>query len=383
MVIKERLDGRLEGRVTVNGIRKSFYGSSKAEIKQKAKEYLTKVENGYKEPKKIIFNDYMEYWLKTYKLNKIEPSSYTRLYSVYECQLKDTLGRKKIGEITTADIQNLIDIRANPIDSSERPLALSGLKRIIHFLRPCFCTAVNEGIIYRNPCDNVILPVESCITVETKEQHTMNDQEIQKFKESALSIYKTTNDYKSRDGIVLLVILNLGLRVGEMLALEWTDIDFEKRIIHISKTIQSNIKNFSGTGNSTYSRIKNGAKTKTGKRVISMNDTIIWYLEELKEYDKRHDIQSKYVCCTNKGTIQNSRNLQRSLDRIISRTDISIRVSLHTLRHTFGSTLLRRGVSIEVVSKLMGHSNITITYLKYIHVIKEQEAIAMGLTNVC
>ena len=55
----------------------------------------------------------------------------------------------------------------------------------------------------------------------------------------------------------------------------------------------------------------------------------------------------------------------------------------HTLRHTFGSTLLRNGVGIEVVSKLLGHANITITYNKYIHVIKEQEAIAMNMVKVC
>ena len=59
------------------------------------------------------------------------------------------------------------------------------------------------------------------------------------------------------------------------------------------------------------------------------------------------------------------------------------RITLHTLRHTFGSTLLRHGVGIEVISKLMGHSNITITYNKYIHAIQEEEAKAMTMIRVC
>ena len=71
MKIKIRKDGRYEGRITVKGIRKSFYGATKTTVKQKAKDYLLKVENGYKEPEKIKTNDYIEYWLKTYKLNKI------------------------------------------------------------------------------------------------------------------------------------------------------------------------------------------------------------------------------------------------------------------------------------------------------------------------
>ena len=61
MNIKMRTDNRFEGRITVNGNRKSFYGTTKAEIKQKAKEYLQKVENGYRDPKRIIFNEYAEY----------------------------------------------------------------------------------------------------------------------------------------------------------------------------------------------------------------------------------------------------------------------------------------------------------------------------------
>ena len=58
MTIKERSDGRFEGRLTVNGNRKSFYGKTKSEVKNKAKEFLQTVENGYRDPKKIHFNKY-------------------------------------------------------------------------------------------------------------------------------------------------------------------------------------------------------------------------------------------------------------------------------------------------------------------------------------
>ena len=221
MKIYCRKDGRFEGRNFLgDGKSKSFYGKTKVELKNKAKEYLLKIENGYKEPKKIILNDYIEYWLRTYKLYKIEPSSYSRLYSVYQHQIRDSIGRKKIGDVTTSDIQKLIDEHANPSDDNVQPLALSGLKKILHFLRPCFQMAVTEGIIHTNPCDNVILPVESCIVVQTKEQICMSDDEMERFKNAALRKYKSTGEYMSRNGLVLLIILNLGLRVGEMQALE-------------------------------------------------------------------------------------------------------------------------------------------------------------------
>lgn len=243
--------------------------------------------------------------------------------------------------------------------------------------------AVAEGIICKNPCDNVVLPVESCIETKTKEQVTLNDSEIAEFKEAAIARYKTTNDYKSRDAIVLLIMLNLGLRVGEMLALEWDDVNLNENLIYINKTVQSNIKNFSSTGKSQYSRVKSSTKTHSGIRVIPINNTVANYFEELKMYDNKKGITSRYVCATHAGTQNTSRNLQRSLDRLVNNTNIRKKVTLHTLRHTFGSTMLRRGVSIEVVSKLMGHSNINITYTKYIHVIQEQKAKAMQMVSIC
>ena len=253
----------------------------------------------------------------------------------------------------------------------------------MHLLRPCLQMAVREGVIASNPCDGVILPVESCIEVKTKEQITLSDKEIERFKEAALARYKSTGDYRSRDALVLLVILNLGLRCGEMQALRWSDLDWDNQIVRIRRTMQNNIKNFTETGKRNYSKEKDSTKTYSGSRVLKLNETVMFYLEELKAYDKRHDIQSEHVCCTQKGTIVCERNLHRSLDKVVKRAGIMQDVTLHTLRHTFGSTLIRRGIGIEVVSKLMGHANINITYLKYVHILQEQQAMAMQMIKVC
>jgi hypothetical protein len=385
MYIWQRPDRLFEGRISNEGKRKSFYGKTKVEVKKKAKAYLMKIENGFSEPQKIRLSDYIEYWLKSYKLNKIEPPSYYRLYSVYEHQLKDTIGTKMIGDIKAKDIQRFIDYMANPSDGSTRPLAISGLKKIMQLLKPCFKTAIQEGILFLNPCDGVTLPKESCIQKMTKKQISLSDDEIERFKSAALDKYKSTSEYCSRDFLVLLLIVNLGLRVGEMLALSWSDIDFENRIVYINKTLQSDIRNFeAGEGErKLYSRIKNSTKTNAGMRVISLNDSVISYLDELKKYDKRNNIVSDYVSCTTAGTLHRARNLQRSLDRLLKKANIDKKVSLHTLRHTFGSYLLRKGVGIEVISKLMGHARITVTYNKYIHTIKEEEAKAMNMIKIC
>ncbi len=382
MTIKMRTDGRYEGRITINDKRKSFYGKTKTEIKQKARDYVQNVNNGYREPQRMKFCDYIEYWLKAYKWNKIEPSSYTRLYRVYECQIRDTIGKKYIGNITTKDIQELIDQYANPINSSMKPLSYSGLKRIIHLINPCLNQAVEEKIIFSNPCKNVILPKESCMVVETKKQYSLNDNEIEQLKNACLEKYNT-GEYKSRDAFIILLILNLGLRAGEALVLEWNDFDFKNQIVHINKTIQANIKNFDPDADKkTYNKIKKSTKTYSGMRVLKLNSIVLQYIGELQEYDKRKGIKSNYVACTSVGTINTEKNLGRSLKRIIARTDIQNNVTLHTLRHTFGSTLVRRGVNIEIVSRLMGHAKISTTYNKYIHTLKEQEMETMQMFSI-
>ena len=382
MTIKQRADNRYEGRMTIKGNRKSFYGNSKSEVKRGAKEYLLKIENGFVEPRKIRLNEYIEYWLFKYKWGFIESSSYTRLYSTYIHQVKDTIGRKCIGTITTEDIQELINGYANPQTKEEKALAKSGLKRLKDLLNACLEKAVEEGVISVNPCKNVKIPTSSYIQKETRTQRALSDWELDEFKKAALSIYKSTGEYKCRDGLVLLIILNLGIRVGEALALEWDDVDLDKKMICIDKTIQSNTMKKKDDLKSITVKLKKTTKTSAGVRTLKLNDTVCWYFEELKKYDATHNINTSFVCATHANTRQSARNLQRSLDRIVSWTQIEDHITLHTLRHTFGSVMLRRGTPIEVVSKLMGHANINITFNKYIHVLKEQQAKAMEMIVV-
>lgn len=383
MKINTRKDNRFEGRMTVNGIRKSFYGNTKSEVKQKAKEYLQKIENGYREPKKITLNEYILYWLTTYKLNRVEPSTYTRLYDLYCNQIRDTIGTKKIGDLTSHDIQTFIDKKANPSDDNEKPISYSGLRKIYYLIRPCLDMAVKEELISKNPCRDVILPKEGCIKLETKKQYSLTDCEIEKFKEASLLKGKHTDEYLNRNGILLILLLNLGLRAGELLALEWTDVNMDNGIIYINKTVQSGLRNFENDGNTRYERVKQSTKTKAGNRILPMNEFVRFCFNELIEYDKRNGIKSNYVATTKNGTRVSICNLRKSLYSITKRSGIDKNISLHTLRHTFGSTLIRNGVGIEVVSELMGHSDITVTYNKYIHAVQEQKAIAMSIHPIC
>lgn len=81
-------------------------------------------------------------------------------------------------------------------------------------MNPCFRKAIQEGIIYDNPCKDVLFPIDSAILVQTKEQFALSDSEMQSLKEQCLSRYKH-GGYKYRNGLVLMIMLNTGVRVGD------------------------------------------------------------------------------------------------------------------------------------------------------------------------
>lgn len=233
---------------------------------------------------------------------------------------------------------------------------------------------MKNEIISKNPCDNVIIPSESNIVVKTKEQFALSDEEIKKFKEAGL-VRNKNGQIKYRDGIVLVFMVGTGLRIGELVALKWDDIHMEENYIHIHSTVQTGLLGEEKT------RIKDGTKTSS-ERMLPLNDNIKEYINMLKEWYEQRGIKSEYFVSTEAGTIQNERNLSRSLSLLVKRAGLPKNITPHTLRHTFGSSLIRAGIGVEVVSRLMGHANIMVTYNKYIHVIKEQEAKAMKLHMV-
>ena len=373
MTFREKQNGLLEGRVSFQGERRSFYGHSKTECKNKARQHMESVSKGEYNPVRITLNEYMEKWLFIHKSTTIESSSFARLVSVYEHQIKEDLGKKKLVEITADDIQSLINGHARGI-YGKKPLARSGLKKIKHLLGPCFEQACRDGILKKNPCDDVSIPKTSNIVVKTKEQFTLSDEEIQSFKTAAL-IRKKNGQIKYRDALSLVLAISIGVRVGELITLKWSDVNWEGNYIHVHTTLQ--VDPFS----EERRKIKNGTKT-AAERMIPMNENVRKYLDMLQEFDKSHEIDSEYIACTTTGTLHRPRNLSRSLEKLVERAGLPKEISLHTLRHTFGSSLIRAGVGVEVVSRLMGHANIMVTYNKYVHVIREQEAKAMTLVTI-
>ena len=122
-------------------------------------------------------------------------------------------------------------------------------------------------------------------------------------------------------------------------------------------------------------------KSKKSTRIIPLNDIALEILQyELTLYE---EYKSEYVFVTDNGDkIKSRQNINRTLRAMVIRSRCSVPdLTPHELRHSFGSALLRKGVDIKIVSNLLGHSQISITYNIYIHILEEQEIDAVNALN--
>lgn len=376
--IRQRKDGRFEANIQIgtheNGkpIKKYFYGSTQSEVKKKLKDFKVNIARGYENVSKMTLSTYLERYLKIYKLNSIKQSSYDRLESTFEHHVKPEIGYMQMGNINVDDIQQLINDKA-------QELSYSSVKKIQELLNQCFKHAFVTGDILRNPMLGVVMPKQSMMNVQTKKVQEYSKKDIMKIEK----VINTTFDSKRqlyRYSPIFIFILNTGLRAGEALALTWDKIDFKKKTVMISNSL-SLVKNRNGKEDENKRKIIiSDTKTINGNRIIPLNQKAIKALREIQRRNEFQNIKSEYVVCDLNGNYLPPRNFQRTFECILTKAKVENQ-GIHALRHTFGSRALRAGVEIKVVSELLGHSNITITYNRYIHVLKEQKIHAVELLN--
>ncbi len=167
------------------------------------------------------------------------------------------------------------------------------------------------------------------------------------------------------------IILDLytGLRLGELLALKWSDIDLKNRIISVKRSVCR-----VAVGNGKTEVIIDTPKTETSCREIPINPLVIGILKELKKYQKN---RSEYVISRPNGKRIENRSYQESLERLLKRLGIK-HYGFHSLRHTFATRVLEIGVDIKTLSELLGHANPTITLNTYVHSNMGQKKEAMN-----
>lgn len=348
---------------------KTFYGGkSAAEIKRRINEYRNDPLNysGASVSKADAYR-YFRKWLDEYKKPDIKVSSYDRLDETLRLYIKPEFDGIQLGEVTPDMCNGIIN------KYKDKGLSFSTIKKIYDALNACFTFAEARHDVYESPMRTVTMIPK--VKFETKRKsddarHLTEDEEeafLAEIDKQTASTKKYI--YRYRDAFIL--DLNTGMRLGELTALDWEDIDFENKSVFVYKTaVMVNERYDDGEKKSgVHQEIQESPKKSKSRRHIPLNDDAISALERLRAQAG----ESPYVLPTQTGARVVMGSLEKQYSNIAAHCGIE-GTSFHSLRHTFATRLFERGAEVKKVSELLGHATVSVTYNTYIHVIKESKA---------
>lgn len=369
--ISQRKDGTWTGRAFLgykeDGKQniKAVYGKTEAEVKRKLRALQEQIVK-YSDVNipKLTLSEMLTDWLTTVKKYELKPSSYDRLEQVINYNINPYIGYLQIPAITPKDIQQYIN------ELTEK-YSYSTIKKAYNAINAVMKLAIERDYIRKNPCAGVRLPKQMQRSKSDIEYFT--DEEVELITQAAIRRY-STGRYVYKHGYAIVLLLNTGLRIGEALALKWSNVDFAEHQIYVAETRGQVIDR--QAEERKYIMVDRSTKTQASCRYVPINKKA----EEALLYFQSLGYDNPYVLANSDQNVVSYRNLFRALDNILKDNNIT-HGSLHTLRHTFATRLFKNNVDIKVISELLGHSDVSITYNIYTHVIQEQKKKAVDVLD--
>lgn len=295
--------------------------------------------------KKILYKDWIYTWLLE-KKDYIKESTYANYSNNIFNHIIPKLGDYYLNELNHKVIQDfLLELSKNGRKDNRGGLAEKTIKDITIIIKGSIKKGINENKIkhieltFNYPKDNK----ENKLYVLTKRE------------QNKITNYVLEN-INSRN-IGLLISLYSGIRIGELCALRWEDVDFKKNCLTINKTIQ---RVYIKDKNKNISKvIITTPKTKNANREIPINKDFLEILKKVKS-EKKH-----YILTGNEKYIE-PRTYRKYFNKVLDELNIK-HFNFHSLRHTFATNCISLGVDYKTVSELLGHANINITLNLYVH----------------
>ena len=340
--------------------RTTVTASTKKGVKIKAREAVNAfAANGYSVKEKPTITTYRELvalWWESYK-NTIKPNSQQSMEGIVRLHILPVFGDYKLDKLTTPIIQQQVNKWADKANKGEKG-AYANYSFLNNINRRILQYGVTMQVIQHNPARDVIIPRKQ----QNKEHKVkfFSNQELKQFldylEDLDQSSYENFFDY-----VLYKTLLASGCRIGEALALEWSDIDLKKGIISISKTLNR------------YQET-NTPKSKAGLREIDIDKATV---SLLKQYKKRQQVQS-WQLGRSEGIVFTPFStkyayaclLRKRLQSHFKAAGVPD-ISFHGFRHTHATIMLYAGIEAKDLQYRLGHSNISITLNTYVHATKE------------
>lgn len=351
-----------EGRITVevNGVRKqvSVYDKSQRVVVEKMQELRKKRDdNYYIENKNITLEEWLKEWMKVYKKPYISPRTYQG-YVEKSKTILEHLGNMQLQKIELYHLQKFISDLQNEGKSPK------SLRHYYSILKMCFDDAIMCRHISLNPTRNLKLP-----SMRRKELNIMTKEEQLVF-EGFMKKY--------RMGTAYIVLVNTGLRAGELSGLTWKDVDFENKALYVRRGMQK-ITTYDDDFNKVKRERKvTDVKTENSYRVVPMLDKVVRILQEYKkkvqaEQEELAELgegfkDDDFIFKTKYNHPITSEYLRKTCQGICKSNNFR-KVGIHELRHTFATRSIEAGIDLRVLQEILGHASYSTTADIYVHIL--------------
>lgn len=340
-------------------IRKTVFAPTPAECMKKMREAERKLEKETKSANRTTLIDAVYKWLETTHKPTIKPQSYQRLIGTARNQIETSeIGHVRYQEVTSDEIQMVIN------NLNQQGLSHSSIKKVYNLLG-AFYKHISLRDHFDNPMLLVKMPKVSNILAETKQVEWFEKEDIDKFI-SACGIHYPNGRLKYKYGYILAANMFMGLRGGELLALQWKDVDFDANTVYVCKTLIE----YRDTEGKTHFEVQNSTK-RDANRYVPINSKAKELIRKYRDVCEFTDPDDFVISTANRKT-NTHKNLSDMIKKIEEDGGTSVKAhNTHILRHTCASLYFRAGVRVEVICKILGNSR-EVCEKTYIHFVEEQ-----------
>lgn len=290
-----------------------------------------------------------EYWITEIKAKTVRSNTIRNHNERYKQNIKEYIGQMPLNEVKPIHCQNVLNRMSDTYCNST-------IKLTSVTMYGMFQSAVDNELILKNPVTKYV----RCTSGKPSKPPRVLSVEEQKL---FLETTKESSNYNQ-----YAFMLQTGLRTGEMIGLKWSDIDFEKRILHVSRTMEYRYSVGEWRIGET--------KTKNGCRDIPLTSEAIEILKrQKKKVQQLKTVRmefSEFVFLSRKGEPTKNSAYDTKLMYYCDKVGMQ-RFSMHTLRHTFATRCIEAGMKPKTLQMILGHSNIGITMNLYVHVTDEEK----------
>lgn len=347
--IRQRADGRFEARWTDRaGKQRSLYDWDRETLRGKLADVLHAQRRGARQAQagRLTLGAWLTEWLEQVHRPQLEPTTYARYETVIRVHLVPALGSRPLSRLTARELQGYFTAKVRGRQDVP-PLAASTLRVHYAILHRALGVAVKWGYLASNPVDLVELP-----KLQRTEPTILEPDE-------AAALLAAVHGHRLEALYVL--ALETGLRIGELVALQWSAVDLTRGVLHVRRKLV----HLAGA------TISEGApKSVAGRRSLRLSPRAVAALGAHKQRQAGAHSRAPawarpdLVFTTVRGQALRGSTINRQLRELAACINLP-GVTPHTLRRTFGSVMLAEHVPVEVVSKLMGHANINVTLNAY------------------